>query len=57
MHESHVSRRTILGAAAAGTAAIGTSTLFGAPAQAGSGGRDRVRAGRSACSSARCATS
>ena len=57
MHESHVSRRTILGAASAGTAAIGTSTLFGAPAQAGSGGRDRVRAGRSACSSARCATS
>ena len=42
MHESHVSRRSILGAAAAGTAAIGASTLLGSPAQAGSGGPHRV---------------
>ena len=42
MHESHVSRRTILGAAATGAAALGTSTLFGSPAQAGGGNTDRV---------------
>ncbi len=42
MHESHVSRRHLLGAAAAGATAIGTSTLLGSPAQAGSGSRHRV---------------
>jgi sugar phosphate isomerase/epimerase len=39
MHESSVSRRNLLGAAAAGAAAIGASTLAAAPAEAGSSGR------------------
>lgn len=36
-HESSVSRRNLLGAAAAGAAAIGASTVLGSPAQASAG--------------------
>ncbi|HEU4347546.1 MAG TPA: twin-arginine translocation signal domain-containing protein, partial [Actinoplanes sp.] len=36
MHESSLSRRNLLGATAAGAAAIGASTLLGSPAEAAS---------------------
>jgi hypothetical protein len=40
MHESNVTRRRLLGAAAAGATAIGTSTVLSSPASAsGSSGR------------------
>ena len=42
MHESHVSRRNLLGATAAGAAAIGASTMLGSPAEAGGGSHGRV---------------
>jgi sugar phosphate isomerase/epimerase len=42
MHESSVSRRNLLGAAAAGAAAIGASTLAASPAEASGGRPGRV---------------
>ena len=42
MHESSVSRRNLLGAAAAGAAAVGASTLAASPAEASGGRPGRV---------------